>query len=346
MQSNSQNLKQQIRRNKIRRGALCAPYFTKETHNTEHGITLVALVITVIVLLILVMVSISLVMNGGIIDKAEKGTQTYSAEEELEQIKLAVASAKLAGNGFITAENLNSELQKVFNNAETVSESSDSFKYKNNKTYTINKDGSVGEYKSVLPANYKELEYIESTGTQYINTNFRPKSDEKYKFRADFKLIDLEKEIQSVMGNDTFDIRVDQNGFFNGNEESAYIAVNRADLAIEIIPNNGKWIKKIFVNEEIYAQKESNWWYNDYIAIFTNLAYKQQRISKAKVYSAKIWNKDNLIRNFIPCYSTTTVTNANGAQKPANTKGLYDTAEGKFYTNQGSGDDFIAGPNV
>ncbi len=43
-----QNSKQQIQKNKIRRGALCAPYFQKEIRNTERGITLVALIITVV----------------------------------------------------------------------------------------------------------------------------------------------------------------------------------------------------------------------------------------------------------------------------------------------------------
>ena len=41
----------------------------------NSGITLVALIITIIVLLILAMVSIRLVMNVGIIDRAEKGTK-------------------------------------------------------------------------------------------------------------------------------------------------------------------------------------------------------------------------------------------------------------------------------
>ena len=55
----------------------------------NSGITLVALIITIIVLLILAMVSIRLVMNGGIIDRAEKGTQAYTESEIQEQIKLA-----------------------------------------------------------------------------------------------------------------------------------------------------------------------------------------------------------------------------------------------------------------
>ena len=64
--------------------------------NTNHGITLVALIITVIVLLILAMVSIRLVMNGGIIDRANRGTQTYTAEEVQEQMKLAYSEWEVA----------------------------------------------------------------------------------------------------------------------------------------------------------------------------------------------------------------------------------------------------------
>ena len=80
--------------------------------NIEHAITLLALIITVIILLILATVSISLIINSGILDHAQQGVDRYSEEEELEQIKLAVASARLKGNGFLTTENLNSELQE------------------------------------------------------------------------------------------------------------------------------------------------------------------------------------------------------------------------------------------
>ena len=62
----------------------------------EKAITLVALIITIIVLLILAMVSISLVMNGGIIDRAERGTKAYTEAEIEEQIKLAYAEWQTA----------------------------------------------------------------------------------------------------------------------------------------------------------------------------------------------------------------------------------------------------------
>ena len=50
----------------------------------QKGITLVALIITIIILLILAIVSINLVMNGGIIGKAEKGTDSYLEAEKRE----------------------------------------------------------------------------------------------------------------------------------------------------------------------------------------------------------------------------------------------------------------------
>ena len=62
----------------------------------NKGITLVALIITIIVLLILAMVSIRLVMNGGIIDRAERGTQAYTDSEIKEQIKLACSEWQTA----------------------------------------------------------------------------------------------------------------------------------------------------------------------------------------------------------------------------------------------------------
>ena len=67
-----------------------------------------------------------------------------------------------------------------------------------------------------------------------------------------------------------------------------------------------------------------------------------------RYYDVKIYDKNSkkMFLDFAPCYSTTTVTNVDNVQVQANTKGLYDLVEGKFYTNKGTGDDFIAGPEV
>lgn len=67
-----------------------------ERRTYEKGITLIALIITIIVLLILAMVSIRLVMNGGIVDRANRGTYTYSVSEEKEQIQLGYQEYQMA----------------------------------------------------------------------------------------------------------------------------------------------------------------------------------------------------------------------------------------------------------
>ena len=61
----------------------------------QKGITLVALIITIIILLILAIVSINLVMNGGIIGKAEKGTDSYLEAEIKEKVNLAYNEWKM-----------------------------------------------------------------------------------------------------------------------------------------------------------------------------------------------------------------------------------------------------------
>ena len=53
--------------------------------NKEKGITLVALIITIIILLILATISIQLIINAGIINKANYATQKYSIEEQKEK---------------------------------------------------------------------------------------------------------------------------------------------------------------------------------------------------------------------------------------------------------------------
>ena len=54
-------------------------------------------------------------------------------------------------------------------------------------------------------------------------------------------------------------------------------------------------------------------------------------------YSFLIYDDDELVRNFIPCYSTTTVTDVEGIVRAKDTIGLYDIVNNKFYTNKESG---------
>ena len=59
-----------------------------------------------------------------------------------------------------------------------------------------------------------------------------------------------------------------------------------------------------------------------------------------------ISNNEIIKKHLVSCYSTTTVNDVNGKSCPEGTKGMYDLLTGEFYTNQGTGNDFTAGPDV
>ena len=136
-----------------------------QTPNTNHGITLVALIITIIVLLILAMVSIRLVMNGGIIDRAERGTQAYTESEIQEQIKLAYnewQTARWDGtSGASASEFMQGRLRTALNdNGLTVTGENGTFtvELSSGKQYSFNastgttaKVKTIAEYPAATP---------------------------------------------------------------------------------------------------------------------------------------------------------------------------------------------------
>ena len=148
-----------------------------KNENSSKGITLVALVITIIVLLILATVSIqTLTGSNGLLTKTETAVQSNKDSQEEEKVKLAVAAAQMAGEGTIITDNLNNELQKNFNDDNVVESISIGWIYKAQKSYTIYKDGKVEQGEKYLPDGYTQLKYIESTGSQYIDTGLLAKN--------------------------------------------------------------------------------------------------------------------------------------------------------------------------
>ena len=312
----------------------------------NEGITLIALVISIIVLLILATVSINLVINNGILDKAKYAVNKYSEEEELEQIKLAVLSAQMKNNGNLTTDNLNTELQATFNNDETVTEISDYYFYKANKNYRIYKDGKVEEG-NLLPDKYQQVEYIESTGTQYIDTGEKWKDDSG---------IEIDVLCKNGIGNIGYYIF----GVWNGNVKdrvslNTYIYSQTGEFYVEtghdgyVKPNSRQMFlfkNNIFScgeNNQIINNKDID--LNMYIFSLNYINSAHTQRSSMQLYNCKLWSNETLKRNFIPCYSTTTVTDVDGIERPKDTIGLYDTVEEKFYVNKGTGT-FIKGNNV
>lgn len=308
----------------------------------QKGITLVALIITVIVLLILATVSIQVLTgDNGLITKTETAVQSNKDSQEEEKVKLAVSAAQLAGNGTIKTENLNNELRSNFDdNNISVEEKSEGWLFKRNREYKIYKDGKIecGDF-ILLPKEYQQVEYIESTGTQYIDTGIKPSlyTDIKLKCYVPFnstntKSIYWTRRDVSNMRYTTFGL------ILNSKSNIRAYRLSQGDSSISTNLSN------TLSNEIIYETKGDSYTINgntytfsspeinslDYSIYLFGLNengsnYTFTAEGGIKLYYFKIYENNGLVRDFIPCY-----------RKLDNKPGLYDTVEGKFYTNQGS----------
>ena len=287
-------------------------YINHQQQCKQSGITLVALVVTIIVLLILAGVTINLALgNNGIIEKATYASNTMAnaTKTETEEMK---------------------EVTKLIDEA------------------VIN-----------LPSEYQRVEYIESTGTQYIDTNFKPTTDTKVKCILASEKMGTNQNIAYygartspndntnfgfINFRETKKLRFDRGGYTYSGKSN----IVEAGTFYEIIQDkNENYINGLKVSES--NGNFSNVNYNIFIfginengTYLENSAWTKDKIS-FKLF--QIYNNSSLARNFIPCYSTINVINANENQCTAGTIGMYDTVEGKFYTNNGTGE-FLKGNDV
>ena len=207
---------------------------------------------------------------------------------------------------------------------------------------------------SILPAlrgGYRAAEYIRSSGTQYIDTGFKPGVDT----RADFHF-DMEEFGGWSQWAVPFGSRNDSSyQFFVGAARQLYNGEPRDDWYRrfsnkDISSASTSRGKPPVVGEHFFSLNKATYTLDDYTDTFTGYNHFQKTYnayvfavnnnnaaanhSPMKLYSLKIWDDGTLVREFVPC-----VRNDGEA-------GLYDItpgAEKKFYANGGTGT-FEAGP--
>lgn len=187
-----------------------------------------------------------------------------------------------------------------------------------------------------LPSGYTRLEYIQSSGTQYIDTGFKPNQDTKVIFQ--FKLESTGVcYIYGCRGGDD-----------DGYNNRYGILHNDSGFRSDYGTGNGPYFSSsLSVNTKYYSNKNRNVCsIGDASVTNSTATFQSPRnmflfgVNEAgsfmygctlKVYSCQIYDNDTLVRDFVPC------TNSAG------TAGLYDTVNGVFYQSAGSGA-FTAGP--
>ena len=323
----STNLKKKIKSNKL-----------------NSGITLIALVITIIVLLILVGVSLSLVLGEeGLIGRTIGTKEVNENAEEKELVELAVSTAQIDGHGNLNETNLNNALKETFNNSNEVTPNSEGWDYEANKKYNIYPDGrveDVGNVESILPIEYQQVEYIESSGTQYIDTLYKANGKSSYLLEYS------NNKINGVMfGAYNTDWSTGNGVYINATKDNYnpflhYFSNTRIPIGYY---DNG--IIKVecgefYFNDVNYGgpgSKNFDLNYTTYIFAGNWSLIRIEQPTMYRLHYFKIYDINAIYRNFIPCYSTTKVTDVGGEERPSGTVGLYDTVNGQFYVNKGTG---------
>lgn len=190
------------------------------------------------------------------------------------------------------------------------------------------------------------LEYIESTGTQYIDTRVSPtintgiRISYAYPTRSSSANAGVCGTYQSqTPRSDTLFVSSQ-----TGKTASRPLVCHRGSVLIdadqEIIANNGYIAEVNFLNNgnikvgNATDTQGSNAIETHNLLLFAR--YNAQNgtiaVSESKIYSFEVSEGSSLIRNFVPC-------------KKGDEVGLYDLVNHKFYGNDGTGS-FIAGPDL
>lgn len=190
-------------------------------------------------------------------------------------------------------------------------------------------------------ADYQFVEYIESSGTQYIATDIVPTNQYGVLAKVSFTSSSTSGCIFGSMGNgnsrmySSFENNLVNYGWNNWNETSTLVSASCpgiCDIKLNYNGNN----KYIFGSAEISSNLGTlNIDSNPGYAIFANNNKgNYDSFSSLKLYNVKITNGTNLVNDLVPCY-----------HKTEGTIGLCDTISKKFYANSGTGT-FIKGNDV
>lgn len=188
-----------------------------------------------------------------------------------------------------------------------------------------------------LPSGYRRLEYIQSSGTQYINTNVKP--NQNTGVFLDFEPTAAYSSIAGIFGVRDTNSATSPNQFVFWNDGAStfrtdYFGTQKTMTVSTLLTrqqvDKNKNITTIgpvsATNTASTGQCTNNLYF-----FCTNAAGASNYFSKYKFYSCQIYDNDTLVRDYIPCQTT------------AGEIGLWDDVNSVFYGNAGTGT-FIAGP--
>ena len=186
---------------------------------------------------------------------------------------------------------------------------------------------------SRVPAGYTEVEWIQSSGTQYIDSGVTETADMAVSCHFDVDTVASDYLFGSQQNSGS----LSYNGIFKNNmleynyAEVGFTAASSIELTEEVVGSTNN----ITINGVSHTLSTGTP-QNVSMLIFgirRNTGEMRPYGGKAKLRYFKIKKGSNTVRDFVPC------------KNPSGTVGLYDLVGGEFYGNSGTGT-FIAGEEV
>lgn len=196
-------------------------------------------------------------------------------------------------------------------------------------------------YENLLPNEYQLLDYIESNGGPYIDTELKP--DDTYGYVVDIEQISSNGEQCPIGCMDAgnrfvgvyFGHRAEGSvasglsvGFGSYVKQETYsngFSINQRVISSCNYMNNRKVIFENNVIKDL-SDTHVNGTISRNIHLF-NRHYSSSAIFKGRMYHASISKGSDIIADFTPCY-----------RKADNKPGMYDVVRNKFYTASGTGE--------
>lgn len=193
-----------------------------------------------------------------------------------------------------------------------------------------------------IPSDYQEVEYIESHGTEYIDTGYKITND-NFKAIVDVQYTSYSSEgyILGVLNNSIpsrFNIGVYNSNYYsecgdNASGQSNGVATN--SRVTQILEKVGNTVTYTVNNNSVTITNTGTIQSGYNLAIFARNRYGTfDYPSHAKLYSIELYSNGELVKHYVPCY-----------RKLGNVVGMYDTVSNTFYANSGTGT-FNKGNNV
>lgn len=199
-------------------------------------------------------------------------------------------------------------------------------------------DGNGNVIWNKLPDEYQEVEYIGSTGTQYIATSLKVYKDDTVETEFAFDCTDphdhylISTYPWGSSNQQRFAMGVYDYGWAAGRFTGGYGATGTSLTYLEPSEDyDHDFHKWRFSNMTFYLDDDkirdcSGLTYNSSPTNTLYIFYSVSSVTEGRLKNYRQWHDRQLVADFIPCY-----------RKSDSVIGLYDLVTGTFFTNAGSG---------